>query len=287
MDWPLRIARVIDHARARPDGDLSVEALARVAHASPFHFGRMFKGQTGETVNRFVRRVRVEKAAELMRSRPDLPLAEVAVAVGLGALSNLSRVFKQVYGVAPSRWDRRSRLSPGIEGLDDMLAALRADAPTLHPRLVARPRLRVAYVRVPTPFFDDAVLAAGFAELTATLAGQGVDWRARPMIGMSWDNPDTTPIAQVRFDLGFVVPAGFDLHGVLATVALPAARWVQVAVRGGKGHIALGWEALYGWFPGSGREPADLPGVKFFRRRPDALGWADYDLDCAIALRPQ
>jgi len=286
MDWPIRLDRVIDHARSQPDGDLSVAALARVAHASPFHFGRMFKGHTGETVNRFARRVRVERAAELMRSRPDLPLAEVAVAVGLGALSNFSRVFKQVYGVAPSRWDRASRLTPGIEGLDDGLAALLDDAPPMRARIVARPALRVAYVRVATPFFDNDLLAEGYAALIAALDRLDVDWRARPLVGMSWDNPDATPIARVRFDLGFVLPPGVDLAGALAEYTLPAAGYAAVHVRGGKAHIARAWQHLYDrWFPGSGHEPADRPGIKFFRRRPDALGWADYDLDCAIALR--
>lgn len=287
MDWPQRIDRVIDHARSHPDGDLSVEALARVAHASPFHFGRMFKGHTGETVNRFVRRVRVEKAAELMRSRPDLPLAEVAVAAGLGALSNLSRVFKQVYGIAPTRWDRVARLTPGIEDFADALAALRATAPPLQVQVVERPPLRVAYVRVATPFFDDGVLAAGYAALCRALDGLGLDRRRLQMVGMSWDNPDTTPIDQVRFDLGFAVPDAVDPHGVLAEYRLPAGRYAQVHVAGGKGHIALAWEALYDrWFPASGHEPADLPGIKFFRRRPEELGWQTFDLDCAIALRP-
>lgn len=288
MSWSVRIDRVIDYARSHPDGDLSVPTLARVAYASPFHFGRIFKAQTGETVNRFVRRVRVERAAELMRSRPDLPLAEVAVAVGLGALSNLSRVFKQVYGVAPSRWDRASRLTPGLEAFEDALAAFRATAPPFEARIIERPAMRVAYVRVPTPFADERVLAEGYDALTATLEQRGLDWRGLPLVGMSWDNPDATPIDQVRFDLGFVVPASADLGGALSEYTLPAARYAAVPVKGNRAHIALAWEHLYdAWFPQSGEEPGDRPGIKLFRQRPDVLGWLDYDLCCAVALRSQ
>ena len=51
-------------------------------------------------------------------------------------------------------------------------------------------------------------------------------------------------------------------------------------------YTALAWEHLYeAWFPGSGEEPADLPSMKRFRRRPETLGWRRVDLDCCIALR--
>ena len=65
-----RINGVIDHIRAHPDGDLSLAALAAVAGFSPFHFHRIFSGIVGETVHDFVQRVRLDRAAALMKGSP-------------------------------------------------------------------------------------------------------------------------------------------------------------------------------------------------------------------------
>ncbi|MCB9763786.1 MAG: AraC family transcriptional regulator [Alphaproteobacteria bacterium] len=286
MSWEPRVLRVTRHVRADLTGDLSVPALARVACYSPFHFSRVFQAVQGETPQRFVRRARLERAVRLMRTRPELELGDIAHAVGLAPISNFSRVFKQTYGVAPSAWDRASRLTPGLEGFEDQLAEVRASCPPLRTLLRDRPALRVGFVRIPTPFLDNTLLAAGFAELTGWFEARGVDWRALPLVGMSWDSPDSTPIDQVRYDLGFALPAGLDASGPLGEQRLPAARCVEVHVQGPKGHIALAWEALYAWLSTAQAEPANLPGIKHFRKRPDALGWDQFDLDCSIALAP-
>ena len=62
-EYTARINRVLDYIEANIDTALSLETLAGVAHFSPFHFHRIFKAMTGETLNRFIQRIRVEKAA--------------------------------------------------------------------------------------------------------------------------------------------------------------------------------------------------------------------------------
>ena len=102
-----RVHRVMDHVRENLRGELSLEALAKVAHFSPYHFHRVFKSVTGETLTRFVQRSRLERAAYLMKSSPSRELGSIAHQVGFSAQSDFSRVFRKHYGVAPSDWDRQ------------------------------------------------------------------------------------------------------------------------------------------------------------------------------------
>ncbi|HAF35231.1 MULTISPECIES: AraC family transcriptional regulator [Sphingobacterium] len=62
-----RINKVIDHINSNLDHNLSLEELAAIACFSPFHFHRLFKSVTGETVKNFTNRIRMEKAARLLR----------------------------------------------------------------------------------------------------------------------------------------------------------------------------------------------------------------------------
>ena len=288
MSWEARIHRVTDHVRTHLTGDLTNAELAKVAHASPFHFSRLFKAIQGETPNQYVRRARLEHAIKLMRTRPEQDLADIAASVGLGSSSNFTRVFKATYGMAPSRWDRKHRLGKGVEGFEDRLAPLRATCPPFRPVVREHAARRIAYVRVATPFMDKQLLASGYDELTRWFEDQGVDWRKQPLIGLSWDNPESTPLDQVRFDLGFSLPDGLSASGELGEQAFPALRSVDVHVQGHLGYIALAWEHLYErWLPTARSEPANFPGIKRFRKRPDQLGWETFDLDCSIALRSQ
>lgn len=281
-----RVHRVMNYVRDHLDGDLSLERLARVAHFSPYHFHRVFHATTGETLTRFTQRARLERACYLMMANPERELGSIALEVGFSAQSDFSRVFKKRYGVAPSRWDRRTRLDlAGIEGYEDTVARARAEGPDPVARIVEHPSCRVAYVRVVAPFEGDA-LARGYGELVAHLAAHGVDHRTCGLLGYSWDNYETTPLAQVRFDLAFIVDDRVGEGEVVGVHRLPAARWVQVACDGLR-EVAVAWDFLYfDWLPTSGYEPADLPGMKRFRHLPDAVGWDAWAVDCCLALQP-
>jgi AraC family transcriptional regulator len=101
---------VVNHIHQHINGDLSLHTLAKIASFSPFHFHRMFKAMMGETVNDYVKRIRVQKAAtKLLYS--NLPVTEIAFDCGFSSVSTLSRAFKQHYGVSPSAYRRKPQHS--------------------------------------------------------------------------------------------------------------------------------------------------------------------------------
>ncbi|MEM7588397.1 MAG: AraC family transcriptional regulator, partial [Acidobacteriota bacterium] len=299
-----RMNRVMDYVRDNPAGDHSVETLAGIAYFSPFHFHRAFKAVTGETVAAFVRRARLERAAHLMKAAPKRKLTSIALDLGYPSLSELSRAFRREYGIAPSAWDRKTRLDaatvrePMICELEPGFSASPATpknaesssqeaAPAgIEARVVEHEACRLAFVRMRN-FFDPDTLPNGFARLTGWLESQGVDWRQEKLIGMSWDHYVVTPLDQVRYDFGFTVPedlAGGDEVGIRE---LPAVQSVDVHCNGPLHLIAQAWDYLYDeWLPASRFEPDDLPAMKRYRRRPDESGWATWDVDCSIAIRP-
>ena len=282
----------MDHVRDNLAEDLSLDVLARVAHFSPYHFHRIFRATTGETLVQFTQRARLERAAYLMQASPDRELGSIALEVGFSAQSDFTRVFKRRYGLAPSAWDRRSRLDDrglaerGLGDFEEVVARTRAEGPPPVARIVDHPACRLAYIRMRTPFLGK-LLQEGYETLVGWLEDRGVDWRNSRLLGMSWDNFETTPIDQVHFDFGFVVPATVQGEGEIGIRVLPAVRAVDVHCQGPLPRIAVAWDYLYNeWLPGSAYEPDDLPGIKRFHTRPDVLGWDEWDLDCSIAVRP-
>ena len=85
---------------------LPVEALARLACMSPYHFQRRFKEETGLTVHQYLNRQRVGRAKQLLLSTA-LPVSKIAEQTGFSGSSHLAAVFKAMTGQAPRDYRRR------------------------------------------------------------------------------------------------------------------------------------------------------------------------------------
>jgi AraC-like DNA-binding protein len=74
--------------------------LARRVGASPFHFSRLFSKHAGMTIPQFIRKLRVERAAELLSSG-GCNVTEAALEVGYSSLSHFSKAFCKIMGCCP------------------------------------------------------------------------------------------------------------------------------------------------------------------------------------------
>ena len=87
---------------------LSLEIVAEKAHFSPFHFHRLFKIIVDETVNNFINRKRIEKAAAYLLHQKEKNSTEIAEKVGFSNLSSFSKSFKKFYGISPNKFKEES-----------------------------------------------------------------------------------------------------------------------------------------------------------------------------------
>ena len=105
-----RACAVRDEIAARPESRLELRDLARVSFLSPFHLHRVFRAAFGETPALMQRRLRAERAQQLL-NQPRYCIAEVAQLVGFKSESSFSRSFRAVTGVSPRSYRRGRRLT--------------------------------------------------------------------------------------------------------------------------------------------------------------------------------
>jgi len=94
------IERVLRFVQDNLDAELSCSTLSKVACVSQYHFFRMFEVYTGETIGDHVRRIRLEKAAFLLRNT-SRSVIEVAFMTGFSSHQAFCRAFRTSYGAAP------------------------------------------------------------------------------------------------------------------------------------------------------------------------------------------
>ena len=94
MNYIERINAAIDHIVRNLAQNLSLEEIALVEGFSPYHFHRVFRALVGETLNQFVKRLRLERAVYLMSHSPSRSLTDIALECGFSSSSDCSRSFK-------------------------------------------------------------------------------------------------------------------------------------------------------------------------------------------------
>jgi AraC family transcriptional regulator len=93
------LKRLRDYVVAHLDEPIEVATLATIAGRSPFHFSRVFSRSVGMTPHRYVVRLRLQRAVELVRDGRS-GLAEIAARTGFADQSHLSRWVRRVHGVS-------------------------------------------------------------------------------------------------------------------------------------------------------------------------------------------
>ena len=287
-----RIDAVIRHVRENLNDDLTLDTLARVAGFSPFHFHRLFKYMTDETVSDLVTRLRLERAVVLLAATPKLSVTDAAFECGFQSVSAFSRAFKRRFGINARQWDRRSALKnskngqvpgepPGYTAQD----LSRAEHETFEVRLRTLPAQRLAYIRVYDSYSQFQQVADAYYRLVDWYCRRGGRLEQTTLYGMSQDNPDVTPGRLCRFDWCLAVPAGWQAEGEINVLDFPACTVAAIRCVGGIEQAERVVNYLFRhWLPRSRYQPANLPGMEIYHRQPAELGWETFDLDCAVPV---
>ncbi len=103
------IARVLEYLDEHCHEDISQEAIAARYRLHPGYFSRLFKQEIGETLSEYLLRMKIQKAAVLLKEGT-YKVGEIATKVGYSASSYFSIMFKKYTGCTPREYSQRISL---------------------------------------------------------------------------------------------------------------------------------------------------------------------------------
>ena len=95
-----RVARVRAALKENLAEPPTLGELGRRVGCSPFHLSRIFTQETGKTITGCLRELRLERAADLLRSG-QCNVTEAALEVGYNSLSHFTLAFRETFGCCP------------------------------------------------------------------------------------------------------------------------------------------------------------------------------------------
>ncbi|HKV69808.1 MAG TPA: AraC family transcriptional regulator [Gemmatimonadales bacterium] len=274
LSYEAAVRRTIGEVVTGLDRALDLEALARTACLSPFHFHRVFRGMVGETPLELHRRLRLERAAWQL-AREQRPVTQVAFDAGYETHESFTRAFREYYSCSPSEFRQRQFRIP-LASRTGLHFPVEPDSLTTHPMIRGTrpmlatvknmPELHIAAVAHRGPYNR---INEAFSRLDTLVRRAHILDRATALLAIFHDDPELIPVSELRSDAGVVVPPGTPLSGELVARVIPAGRYACATHTGPYERLGDTWARLMGeWLPQSEHRVAEGVSYEIYRNTP-------------------
>ena len=269
-----RVDRVLAHIEAAEAPEaLVLDQLAGIAALSPFHFHRVFRLMTGETLADTLRRVRVARTLpELADDRASI--TQAAGTAGYASSQAYARAVRATTGGTASQLRRDPAL------IERLLKPARPDSTAMPVEIVSTDPLRLLAIRN----------VGAYEELNATyeaLFGQVFDTAPMEALRGIWgvwhDDPRFTQAAQLEFDCAIDVG---DLPAPDGIIVLNVAGGRHARLRhvGDYDSLHDSIDRLYARMIEAGEDFADRPLVVNYVDDPESRPAAEWRSDIYLPL---
>ncbi|TCM86212.1 AraC-like DNA-binding protein [Paenibacillus sp. BK033] len=151
MEHYTRIQYAITFIEEQLQEALSLETIAARAGFSLYHFQRLFHAVTGFTVQEYIRKRRLSRAAEELRVTRHTVL-DISVSYQYGSQEAFTRAFAGYFGMAPAQYRKKQPLL-ALQlpiNLVALTANIRGGLTMYKPAIIERPATRIIGYNYPT-----------------------------------------------------------------------------------------------------------------------------------------
>lgn len=268
-DYLQRIGRVREYVAAHLDENLDLEALAALSGFSPWHFHRIVGAFLGEPLGAFVTRLRVEKAARLLRYSAQ-SVSQIAYAVGYGTPSSLSKVFRRFYGISPTQY--RNRKDHVIMKPVELRPELSVEA-----RVESLNEKTVLYVSL-SGEYGSLDFPGAWGRLWAYVRRHGLAPCVQEHLCVYHDDPKVTEQERLRTDVCLSLESDprsglrpdARPEGGIGIKTIAGGRYAVFRYRGPYADLGAVYDTIYGrWIPERGWTLRDAPAFENYLNHPD------------------
>ncbi len=280
-DYQERMNKVLRYIQEHLDDALTLPELAGVACFSPWHFHRLFQAIVGEPVGQYVRRLRLERAAQQLSFTTE-PVTGIALAAGYETPSAFNKAFLQLFRQSPTRFRKarqavfltnpvRVRINPNQEE-------------AMQPRIVDRKPTQVIYVRRTGPYAQAA--GAAWQEVCQFAFPRQLVQQDAEMIGISYDDPEVTAADKLRYEACISVAQAVKPEGAVGVQTIAGGKYAVFLHQGPYDQLSETYRGIFGqWLPASGTALRDSPCLEIYLNDPQRTKPENLKTDICIPIQ--
>ena len=296
-----RINRVVDYIEANLDEEHSLEKLARVAFFSPFHFHRIFRALTGETINNYVKRIRLQNAGSMLLSDHRRPVTEIATLCGFNSTAVFCRAFRDHFGRSTGEFRKhhgetvskngqsnsnngQSQAGSTMYISDDTINQNRNVNMEKNIKVKEMPAMDLIYCRH-TGRFDD--IGKAYEKLMRWAGPRGLlNFPETKTLTVYLDDPKVVEIDKVRQSACITVEEGTKTEGEFGNMHLPGGKYVVGSFKVKPHQFGDAWDSVCSWLADSGYQPSDGYPYEFYPEEHTDDNPPTFTVDICVPVEP-
>ncbi len=303
-EYRSRIQKVVKFVNENITENLDLNSLSSEAFFSPFHFHRIFSSLLKETPQDFVKRVRLERAANILKNTKR-PITDIAFDCGFSSSAVFSRAFKSHFSMSASEFRKNgdaiinskngkieSKQGKVWDISQDYFGNVIYNFQTNEGRTEMKVEvkefsdMRVAFVSWHGGYKHEKIKET-WDKLCSWGGANGQLGPDTKFIGISYDNPEITPEDKCRYDACITISEDIKPSDGVDELVIKGGKYAVYRFEGTHLEIKNGYKALYGeWLPNSGFEPADNPCFELYHKGPEEEPQGLFIMDICVPVKP-
>lgn len=289
------VNKAIDYIENNICGKIELESLAQVANLSKYHFLRVFKTLIGETPLQFIMRLRIEKIASTLLSKPSDSISSIANEFGFTDITAFSKNFKIQFGVTATQWridniNLNDSDKIANKGLQDFYN--KSKSVQLEPRLIQNKSIEVKDVKqfsvvyfrhIGSYIRTDNLYEKMWSKLFAWAVTKG--YIERPdlkTLVVYHDDPNLTEADKQRLSFCISIPENAKIDNKIDKMIIEGGKYLVARFELKSDEFILAWDWIMKWLPTSGYEPDSKYCFEMYSKEPkNGL----FDIDIYIPVR--
>lgn len=264
--------------------ELSAKELSKIAAYSEQHFHRLFKSVVGESVHQYIRRIRMEYAANQLMFDVRSSILNIATKSGFSSLSSFSRAFKSTFDMSPGQWrnngsHRQEKPFLADQEIADCYYRLNEMAIPKY-QLVELPNRHVAYVRHQG---YDRSIAHAWQVLKVWANTQRRDFSQQ--FGLHHSNPAWVELNKCRYVACLAIDRPILHRGVVNSMTIPGGLHAVFKLQGKYGELLPQLSKIMEyWLPTSGFKMLSTPAYVHYKKNQFLTEDEQFELDFCLPI---
>ncbi len=257
-DYTQSVCRVILYIEQNYNNELTLDELSKVASFSKYHFHRVFKSVVGESMNDYVRRVRLQSTTLQLNTKRKI--TEIALSRGYETNASFSKAFKKHFAVTPKEFAKMQKKIKGNKMLEAKIIELKD--------------IEILYVRKTGEYKKAAQNAwetlMPFAYKNKIKYKKNLMGKDTMMFGIGHDNPHHTEVDKLRYDACITWDdKTVKPEGEIQSKIIDGGKYAMFLHKGSYETLINTYDGVADWIVESGVQIRDLPIVeKYLNRDP-------------------
>ena len=298
-EYTRRINNAFVYIKNNLDQTIQLEDVACASHFSSFHFHRIFHALVGETVNEYVSRKRMEKAAGRLVHKPEMSVTEIAGNGGFSSSANFSKAFKIYFGLTPTELRSGKYFEDSKNGklyrkygkdfnsqelYSQFVTETEVFAPDKLEEMLMKVKVEdkkeklIAYLTAPKGYELDSIFTT-WDKIVNWAQLKGIECSTQTRFAICHDNPVITPEDKCRYDAAVEISNGIEVIAPYNKSIIPKGKYAIAYYKDDADKISnFLTELCSHWFPNSGFEPDDHPAIFNYLNDSRKDGYVEMDV---------